>query len=374
MKHVRLASAALLTSVSVAQAGGVDRTGQSVAVIFEAGNYLELSFGSVAPSVSGIGTAASGTPASSGDMSSSFTQFSGAYKHSFGNGWDAAVIFDQPFGAAVDYPAAQPYYARGSVANLAADALTAVLKYKLPSDVSLYGGLRYQTFTASATTPFITLDPTIPTAPYAVKGAKDGAFGYLVGAAYERPDIALRVALTYNSKIKHALDTLETSAFGGPVRSVTPVHTPQSVNLDFQTGVAANTLVFGNIRWVDWSDFDISPTVYRLITGEPLVSYRKDTVSYTLGIGRKLNDTWSIAGTIGYEEPMYGFSSNLGPTDGYISYGLGATYTKDQMKVTAGVRYVDIGDTQTTLGGGVAAADFKDNHAIAFGLKIGYTF
>ncbi|MCP6576659.1 hypothetical protein NL496_28595, partial [Klebsiella pneumoniae] len=35
--------------------------------------------------------------------------------------------------------------------------------------------------------------------------------------------------------------------------------TPQSVNLDFQTGIMANTVTFANVRWVNWKDFSIRP-------------------------------------------------------------------------------------------------------------------
>jgi len=380
MKLVYVAGLASLVVATAAHGGGVDRSGQSVAVIFEAGKYFEASLGSVSPDVSGVGTAFSPTPGgSSGDMAASYLQFGAAYKHSFGNGLDVALIFDRPFGANVDYPATQPYFARSTVAELQSDAITAVVKYRFPSNLSIYGGLRYQTFSATATVPFVSAGPATPGvvapgAPYTANGARDDAFGYLVGVAYERPDIALRVALTYNSKIRHSLDTVETSAFGGPVTTATPINTPQSVNLEFQTGVAADTLVFGSMRWVDWSNFEIAPAVYDGIVGAPLVSYAKDTFSFSLGVGRKLNENWSVAATLGYEKPTGGFSANLGPTDGYMSVGLGATYTMDNVKVTAGVRYVDVGDTDTALGGGVAASNFRSNHAIGVGFKVGYTF
>ena len=105
-----------------------------------------------------------------------------------------------------------------------------------------------------------------------------------------------------------------------------------------------------------------------------LVSYDGDYTTYTLGVGRKFSDNWSGAVTLGYEKPLGGFSSNLGPSDGQKSVGIGATYTMDNMKITGGVRYVDIGDTQTTLGGGVPSANFNGNSAVAFGLKVSYSF
>ncbi|MCB2128601.1 MAG: hypothetical protein KDE03_05865 [Rhodobacteraceae bacterium] len=353
----------LALGATSALAGGVDRSGQSVGVIFEQGNYIEFSLGTVSPSVSGTAIAGLGG-ASSGDMAGDYAQLGLAYKQTLANGLEAAIIYDQPFGANVDYPVGTGYYAQGSTAVLKTHAITGVLKYKMPSNLSVYGGLRYQTIEANASIPFV--------AGYTAQGDRDGGVGYLVGAAWEKPEIALRVALTYNSKIKHEVATTE--AGPGSLVSTTDIETPQSVNLDFQSGIAANTLLFGSIRWVEWSAFDITPALYLGATGGSLVSYADDTISYSLGIGRKFNENWSGAITVGYEKSNGGYASNLGPTDGYKSIGIGATYTKDNMKITGGVRYVDIGDAQTQLGGFTPSANFNNNHALGVGMRVGFSF
>ena len=64
----------------------------------------------------------------------------------------------------------------------------------------------------------------------------------------------------------------------------------------------------------------------------------------------------------------------MGPTDGNKSLALAATYTRDSMKVTTGIRYINIGDAETTLGAGQTAATFEDNDAVAIGVKVGFTF
>jgi long-subunit fatty acid transport protein len=147
------------------------------------------------------------------------------------------------------------------------------------------------------------------------------------------------------------------------------------VNLEFQSGVAKDTLVFGSIRWVDWSNFRIAPNVYSTLTGGgALVSYDKDTITYSLGVGRRLNDNWAVSASVGYEKAGGGFSANLGPTDGKKSLTLAAVYTRDNMKITGGVSYVKVGDAQTTLGGGIPASNFTSNKAVGFGIKVGYSF
>ena len=64
-------------------------------------------------------------------------------------------------------------------------------------------------------------------------------------------------------------------------------------------------------------------------------------------------------------------TGNLGPTDGMISIGLAATYTMDNMKITGGIRYVEIGDATTKP---PISGVFTGNSGVGVGVKIGYTF
>ncbi|WP_114287285.1 hypothetical protein [Candidatus Halocynthiibacter alkanivorans] len=369
MKKVLTAAAALAVGATGAYAGGIERTTQSVGVLFEEGNYAEFSFASVSPDVSGTSTVFSGfSGASSGDMAETYTKAGAAMKIQISDRLSAAVIFDQPFGADVNYGDADDpfYFAVNSTAVLNTTAITALLKYTSSEYASVYGGLRYQSMDAVASIPFVD--------NYAVTGEKDSGVGYVLGAAYEKPDIALRVALTYNSAIDHAFDTSETSDTFGTRASTTEVSTPQSVNLEVQSGIAADTLLFGSVRWVDWSDFDISPADYGLLTsGNSLVSYDDDTVTYSIGLGRKFSEMWSGAVTVDYEETLGGFTSNLGPTDGRLSVGLGGSYTNGNVKVSGGISYSWIGEADTTLNDINAASNFEDNTGLGIGFKIGYT-
>jgi long-subunit fatty acid transport protein len=348
MKHI-LGTTALIAMASGAFAGGVDRSGQSVGVIFEEGTYAEFSLGLVNPDVSGtLGGA------NSGNVAESYTQIGAAYKWNYGGDWDAAVIFHQPFGADVDYPTGTGYPLAGSNATLSSLGISGVAQYNLDGGMSVFGGVRAES---------LEMDVTL-SGGYVASGDKTWGFGYLIGAAYERPDIALRVALTYNSAIDYEIDTNENIAGD----STTDVTSPQSVNLEFQTGIAADTLLFGSVRWADWEQFQISPIGFA--TANPaspnLVSFDDATTTFSLGVGRRINENWSAAVTLGYEEAGGTPVSNLGPTDGSRSIGVGATYTEGNIKITGGARYIEPGDATTTIG-----ANFEGNSAIALGLKIG---
>lgn len=350
MKRYLMATAAVVAGATGALAGGVERSSQSVAILFEQGRYAELSFGRFAPDVSGTLGAAS-----SGDMAGDYNSWSLGYKMDLGDRMAFAMILDQPIGANVSYPTGTGYALAGSTAKLSSSAITALLRYKFENNVSVYGGLRYETVHGEVALPFLS---------YTLNTNHDNALGYVVGVAWEKPEIAARVALTYNSAITHSLESTER----GVATAGFETEVPQSVNLEFQTGVAKDTLVFGSIRWVEWTAFVIDPPGYTPPT-TPLVDYASNRVTYNLGLGRRFNESWSGAVTIGYEKADGQPTGNLGPTDGFKSVGLAATYTMDNLKITGGIRYVDIGDATTTIG-----ANFRDNSGVGVGVKLGYTF
>lgn len=363
MKNLILASTALTTLAGGAIAGGLERTPQSMAVLFEEGRYMELSFGYVSPDVSGVGGPLNPTAgAPTGDVLENYLNFGASYKADLNDTWSYAVIFDQPYGADTAYPAGTGYVFGGSTAEVNSNALTGVMQYNLGNGGSVYGGLRVQSLQAEASLPVL--------GSYTIQSNTDYKLGYLVGAAYERPDIALRVALTYHSEIEHELDLTETN-LGGSTTTPQNVILPQSLNLEFQSGIAEDTLVFGSVRWVEWSETVINPPVYDGSPGttRPLVFYDDDRITYTLGLGRRLNDTWSVLGSVSYEENTGSATGNLGPVDGFTSISVGAIYRKDNMKITGGIRYADIGDA-TTFSQGV----FTDNSAIAAGVRVGWSF
>ena len=344
-----------------ALAGGIERSSQSVGIIFEEGRYAEFSFGAVSPSISGV---QSGGSIASGDVIKDYQTFSFGYTQDLTDNIDFAVIIDQPIGADVKYPNTPGYVFAGATADVDSTAVTGVLRYKFQNNLSVYGGIRIQSSEGKVGIPIFS--------GYTMTADKETDAGYLLGIAWEKPEIAARVALTYNSEIEHTFDSV--TEFGAPSAPF-EVTVPQSVNLEFQTGIAADTLLFGSIRWAEWTEFAITPAVFStaVLPGTSIVDYDNDVFTYNLGVGRKFNDTWSGAVFVGYEKSNGGFSANLGPTDGFKSIGLAATYTRDKMKITGAIRYVDIGDATTNLRAG-GTGDFSGNDAIALGVRVGYSF
>lgn len=357
-------AAVVCLAATGAQAGGIDRSGQSIAALFEEGRYLEFSLTGVSPDITG--TAIAGGP-SSGNIAPDYLRFGAAYKADINDKLSYALILDEPFGADVDYATGTGYFAEGSNAEFEARALTGLLQYNMGSGFSVYGGLRLQSVEANAQVIIGGLD-------YEAQANVHYGVGYVAGVAYEKPDIALRVSLTYNSEISHSTDTTETQPGFATRETSTEFETPQSVNLELQSGIAPNTLLFGGVRWVDWSDFKLDPSLYtQLTSGGNLLSYVDDVTTYTIGVGHRINETWSVAASIAYEENTGNLFTNLGPADGQTSLGLAAIYRTGKYEITTGVRYIRIGDTTTAVGG-AAAAEFNDNDAVAFGVKVAYRF
>lgn len=381
MKRVLTGTAALMLTAAPLFAGGIERAPQSLGILFEQGNYAELSFGGVDPEVEGRDIAGFRT----GDVAQGFGFVGFAYKHQFNENLSAAFIVEQPFGADLLYPTSSfppdptsegsPVLG-GTRVQVDSTTYTALLRYKFDNNISVHGGIR-----GSYAEGGVTLDGLgyRDTAGYDLELDGEWGTGYVLGAAYEIPDIAPRVSLTYNSPIEHDFRMTES---GGPL-PVTfvgdyTVKTPRSWTLEGQTGVAADTLVFGSIRWVKWSEFEVDNFLFPIPfgAGVPLVEL-EDTTTYTIGVGRKFTDNWSGALSFLYEEKEDGLISPLSPTNGRKAVTLAAVYTQDQFKITTGINYTKLGGGDLGVGetgNKTKVAEMDDSEAWGIGVKIGYSF
>ncbi|MFT7105943.1 MAG: long-subunit fatty acid transport protein [Yoonia sp.] len=361
MKNVLTAGAALLVTTSIAAAGGLDRSGNSYSVIFEEGNFAQLSFSAAKPDVSGE-YPLSLDGGSTENMAESYASGGLALKYALTDTIDIAVFLNRPFGANANYTGGRY---TGLAAEWTSTQLAVLGKYKATDNVSVYGGLRAIQSEATIAIP-LALTTTLE---YTASAESDTQVGYVVGAAYERPEIALRVSLTYENAVTHEFQTPEAS--GGTVflNNVTEIELPQSVALDFQSGIAADTLVFGSIRWAEWSVWEVRPDGYAAVTGDRITGLDNDVVTYRLGVGRRINDELSIFGRVTYEKSNGGVASRLSPTDGSTSVGFGGTYTMDNVKFTGGIEYAMLGDATDATD-----VAFTGNTALGIGLSVGFNF
>ena len=143
---------------------------------------------------------------------------------------------------------------------------------------------------------------------------------------------------------------------------------------------------------MNWKDFAIRPYKFGAASilppivastgkkdGFDLVAYTEDQYSITTGVGRKLNDQWAGNVSVGWDSGAGNPVTTLGPTEGYWNLGLGVQYSPTPATfIAGGVKYFWLGDAKAQSGSQFNTAgyvaDFKNNDAIAYGLKIGYKF
>jgi len=166
----------------------------------------------------------------------------------------------------------------------------------------------------------------------------DSNIGWRAGLAYEIPEIALRAQLMYRSGV----DISATGSANGLLPAYGYAHFPKSLEFKGQTGVAPDWLVYGSVKWTDWSAterLDLEIPAYPpsgLKSGN--LYYWKDGWTITTGVGHKFND-W-LSGTI-----FVGYDS--GVSTGY-------DLTAESYTVGGGVAMKDNWGGELRLGGAVS--------------------
>ena len=378
MKLNKIYSAILLSTLPLtpAFAAGLDRSGQSISVFLQPGNYAEAGISVLDPTVKSSQLDVT-------DMAEDYYFPSAAIKVQATEHISLGLLYDQPFGADAMYSLEQSMFTNGiegTKVEVETHNLTALIGYQPTENWNFYAGPVWQTVEADISLrgqAYISpKDPTKVLSGYDIKIHEEEAFGWLAGFAYQIPEIALKTSVTYRSEIKHKAKSVETHKLMPMlnVESQLDAITPQSVNIDFQTGVAANTLAFANIRWVHWDQFAVTPKFLNSASGNNLIDYSDDQWSATVGVGRKFNSHWSGSASVGYDSGAGNPVTTLGPTEGYWSVGLGGQYSQaENYFIQAGVKYFWLGDA-TARTGTTDVGEFEDNYALGYGLKIGYRF
>nr|WP_314367966.1 outer membrane protein transport protein [uncultured Acinetobacter sp.] len=405
MKLKHLSTAMILATLPATGvfAAALDRSGQSVSAFLQPDNYFEAGISVLDPTVKGQSTAATGSQNIS-DMGGDYQFYNAALKLQLTDYLSFGLIYDQPFGADAEYHDSTLFTNTAGNTKVEVDTQNISMLFGVQpiKNVNLYAGGVYQTVKggvqlrgagyggATAINTFGGYNADIP---------EDSAAGWLVGAAYQIPDIALKASVTYRSEIKHKVNIDESSVGVGPIAAIlnnatgsSDITTPQSVNLDLQTGIMANTVAFANVRWVNWKDFAIRPYAFGEASTHPgivaqtgktngfdLVAYTDDQWSVNAGVGRKLNEQWAGNVSVGWDSGAGNPITTLGPTEGYWNLGVGVQFSPAaNYFISGGVKYFWLGDAKAQSGAQFNTdnylADFTDNHAIAYGMKIGYRF
>ena len=388
LKTLTVALAAL-SAASIASAAGLDRSGQDITAFLQDGTYAETVYTYIDADVSGKDSSGNKID----DIAESYDFFRYGVKADINDTFSVGILYDEPFGAAADYTGKNDFIdAKGEGTNVEVrtESITGILGAKLGENKNfqIYGGPVAQRVKAN-----VKLRGTAYSIAngYTTNISTDQEYGWMAGVAYSKPEIALQAALTYRSEIEHETEAAEIYPFAqrvglSPSRVDTiEINTPKSVNFDFQTGINPTMLATAKVRWVPWSDFAITPSLYnetsQKLAGQPgipvegldLVSYDKDQWQVELGLAKRLTPALAMTGTVGWDSGAGNPVTSLGPIEGYYSAGLGAKYNfTENWAISAGGKYLWFGDAEGQIPSKTVVSNFEDNDGFALGMKLSY--
>ena len=245
------------------------------------------------------------------------------------------------------------------VVDLTIDARVLMAKYNLNENIGFIAGVK-QTVVKDATA---NIFQSVPLGASSITGGNE--IGYVYGAVYTRDDIAMRVELTAETSTDFELATTNAGVPDG----TTEGSTPDYMNLYFQSGIAEDTLLYGSMRTANWSENQLFVYPHN----NAATSSFTDSTTYSLGLGRKFTDNFS--GSVSLSGEPKGASASDTPltiTNGCQGITLGGKYTIDNMSITAGYNYTQVGDVTLTTAAG--AGEFTDNTITGFGVRVGFKF
>ena len=295
-----------------------------------------------------------------------------------------------------------PNYNKNTSVNVHTESWTGLIGYK-SNGFQVYGGPVMQKVKADV---HLRGKAYGPLTGYDANVNSDTDYGWVAGLAYSKPEIALNAALTYRSEIDHktavgeripllgtglkdiALGQLGIDpnselgkSIGEYATTNATVSTPESVNLNIQTGLSEKYQLLGtlDVRWVPWSDFSIVPPFYNAYSkaaveeGLPLLSYEKDQWKVDVGLAKRFNEKLAGSVVLGYDSGAGDPVSSLGTIDGFYSIGGGVKYNvTPEWAVSVGGKYLKFGDATGELPNGSIVSKAEDNDGYITGVKLSY--
>ena len=435
MKKLLILSASVASmSASMAAAGGWQASSLDTAFMYNTGTFAEISFGKVTPSIKAKTAMDFNRNLSDSGRSviGDENRTSMSFKTDVGNLSFGVSTYKygsiQMQGGASDAPTGTWI----PDANATIDKIAALGKWKATDSIDVLFGItnntlqdstvntimgQYNISSASAARPVLGVAYSIPDIALRVEAqympnAKMTATTSFAEASYGFPATGSIPAISYGDYVAAATDNptvaplivqytgaLAAAASGnltplgtilanpvavGTLQAVSAaassvsdvdatVGLPETLRLNFQTGIAADTLLFGSIEHVKWSGAQISVPTGSLATS--IETEFSDTTSYSLGVGRKLNEQWSISATYSKEPGNDSTSGSLFTvSNGTEGVTLGARYTQGNMVVSGGVNYTRVGAVDIVTDSGQTLATYGGNTAMGVGVKVGFTF
>ena len=360
MKLRTIITLLLTTGSTAVVAGGFETTALSTSFMYESGSYGEASLSSRTYDITGTNYAPTGSPVKN------LSKPAFAFKSDIFDNIALGLSYYNQGAVQLDYSGAGSAAAAIlPVVDLTIDALTLQAKYDYSENIGAIAGIKMTTVQNASANIFL---PTFTASTITGKSE----MGYIVGASYSIPEIAFRAELLYETETNFSLDTVSPAGNGQTTGSI-----PDYMTLNFQSGVADGTLVFGSMRRADWSNHQLTVYPMSLVAGAPIpgpTSSFTNTTTINVGVGRKITDALSLIGTYGTEaKGNAAGTSLLSMTNGYQGITIAGRYTLENATITAGYNYTMFGD-KTVTPPGLAAGSFTGNKVTGFGVKVGFSF
>ncbi|MCA1440159.1 transporter [Ensifer sp. IC4062] len=366
MKKGILAVVAGMLAVSAAHAGGLERSGYNIDLLFDPSDYAaeatatyvnpQRELKNVEDTDTTTGLAPVGSPAfgsgggnlnnrpNSVEDTESYWAPRIGVKAALGDSIDCMADYSQPWGAHTN-PGQNWAGANNNIeTKVESDNYAATCSYKWemgPGIVRVIGGSFYQE--VGGFKERLVQDFTGTGLPFSGVGRLDlegDGWGWRTGVAYEIPEYAMRASLVYNSAVD--LDNLAGSIdlrnvlLPGPTIGTKygvsgSASMPDSLELKVQSGIAPGWLAFGSVKWTDWSQLQVlkfcPATVTPFTPCTTLDLLYRDGWTVTGGIGHKFNDQWSGAVSLTWDR---GTSHGYGTQTDTWLVGTGVSYTPNQ--------------------------------------------
>ena len=374
MKNLLNITFAGMLLASPALSGGWEASRIDTSMMYNEGSYAEVGTSRISYDIQGTTQASK-----KHKMAKDQTRTSLGFKMEYGdfdigltNYLSGAIQLDGQSAHATGCPGTAAACSVVPSGNVDMKSLALLARYKLNDNISFMGGInRYSVSNGTVQT---------LTGYYEVSGDE---MVPSAGAAYENKEIALRVELLMQLETDMSLTakTAQAKGLATTAAANSKLVVPQTMTLNFQSGIAEDTLLFGSIHKADWDTAQI--TIPANNSAAAIKTAFANRTAYSVGIGRKLTDNLSILGSYSTEDGG-GAASNdpFTLTDGSQSLGIGARFTRDNMTITAGYSYTKVGDVKVThidtsqnppAASGLTA-NYADNAVTGLGIKLGFSF
>ena len=361
-------------SAGMAQAGGFELQTLDTSIMYADENQVNMSYASIDASVGGYNSAVGPTTKKAVVKDQTVSNFAGK----FDVGDSLSVGLTTYRSGAIQLEGGNAADAGVNLAptgDVDLDTSALMVRYSLNENISLIGGLTQNALKDG--------NVTTLAGSYNVSGKNEQ--GYVIGAAYSIPEIALRAELTYQPKTTIQTTAAYTGAgnFLGfnNLSAATELALPDTYALSFQTGIAADTLLTASYRKANWSKAQINVNVANVapFSSANIGTAFSDSEAYSVGIGRKFTENLSGSITYSKEEGSSATSTSLFTvSNGSEAISIGVQYKRDNMTISGGISQRTVGDVTVDPGLPAPLAGhtmiYSGNSVTAIGVKIAFAF